>query len=72
MKRWGFRLGYLVLALGILALEAVAIVNDDKGDTISEGVWAVVFSHPLVWLVTLGATAGLAIWAFRHLWGKKR
>jgi len=72
VKTWLYRLGYLSAALVILGLEIAAIVNNDKGDTISEGVWLVVFSHPLVWLVTLGASGGLAIWLGRHFWGKKR
>lgn len=72
MRTWLFRAGYLTLALGILGLEIAAILSNEKGDTISEGVWLLVFSHPLAWAVTLGATLGLFYWLTRHFFWRKR
>jgi len=71
MRTWLFRLGYLVGALLILALEIVAIIDAPEGNTLTENIRGVVESSAFVWFLTFGATTGLITWALRHLWFNK-
>ena len=72
MKPWHFRVGYVVGTAIILALEIMAIANNVSDDTITENVRDVIFVHPIVWLVTLGANAGFIVWFCRHMWWRKQ
>lgn len=72
MRKRLIQAGYVLFAAGILALEAYAISTDERGDTISEGVWTIIFAHPLIWLTTLGATLGLLYWSVKHFWWRQR
>jgi hypothetical protein len=69
---WAIRLWYLLGALAILGAEVYAIVNAETGDTITENIRLVVFYHPLVWAVTLGATLGLLYWMTKHFWWRQK
>lgn len=59
MKRTGALLG--VVILGLLAIEAWALLNASPGDTISETVWLITSQQP--WLTFLaGFLAGHLFW----------
>ena len=65
-SRLFYDIGWAVWALLFLVLEGLALWDRDKGDTLSEHVWAVMFDgdspRPVVYYVVLG----FVVWVFMH------
>ena len=68
LPRWFYTLGWLLWGAVGLALEAVALRDRDKGDTLSEHVRRGLRLHPLIWWMAAGAM----IWAMMHFLGFDR
>ena len=66
--RWPYSLGWLLWAAAGVILEVSALLDTQLGDTLSENLWFLLGSHPIVWFVGLG----LAVWAGRHIFLRKR
>jgi hypothetical protein len=62
-QHW-YTLGWLVLLAGFAVLETLAILDRDKGDTLSEHVWWLA-GHPLTWLLL----AAFLFWLVVHFLG---
>lgn len=58
---------WLWIAWGLTGLtaEVIALIRPARSDTLSESIWILLRSHPLVWFIS----AGLASWAAFHLFG---
>lgn len=67
IPRWGYTAGWALIALAFTGLEALALVDPGKGDTLSEHVWGILDFHPLLWFMG----AGGLIWMVRHFLFKK-
>jgi len=57
----GFKTAWAVLLGAGLLLEAVAVLNPNKGDTLSELVWSGIDATPLL-PFALGLVAGHFVW----------
>lgn len=64
MNIW-FTIGWIVIVVAGLALEAVALMRPQKGDTASEHVWWLLRRSPVIWFLT----AGLLVWVLIHFLG---
>lgn len=67
LPKWSYTAGWLLIGLLFAALEALALIDPDSGDTLSEHVWGLLDFHPLLWF--LGA--GFLLWLSRHFLFKK-
>jgi hypothetical protein len=54
---------WLVWIASFVAIETWAVRRDMKGDTLSEFVWALLATHPLLWILFLA----FLIWLGLHL-----
>ena len=67
---WG-RFWFGALSL-ILAAEFWTVAHPATGDTLSENIIPMVFSHPLVWTGTLSAWLVFVVWFTWHIWHQYR
>ena len=65
------RNGAFLTALVWLVAEVWGVLAPARGDTLSEWVWDSIGTRfDVPWYVTMGALAGLAVWAWWHFgWG---
>ena len=72
MNPWVYRAAYVIGTVIIVVAEVAAIVNTVSSDTITENIRNVIFVHPIIWAIALGANAGFAYWFVRHMWWRKK
>lgn len=60
-----FSIGWIVLVVAGLALEAAALIRKQKGDTASEHIWWLLRKSVVFWFLGLG----LFIWLLVHFFG---
>lgn len=53
LPRWSYTLGWLAWVAAFGLLEIIALVDDDRGDTLSEHVTFLLDLHPVLWLLGL-------------------
>ena len=68
LPQWAYSTGWGAIVLTGLVLEALALWDKDRGDTLSEHIRAILFFHNIIWF----AAFGMAAWALLHLFFKMR
>ena len=63
--QWPFTVAWIGIVVAGLALETVALVRKQRGDTASEHVWALLRKSVVIWFLA----AGLFAWLIVHLLG---
>jgi hypothetical protein len=58
----GYTVAWAIWIVYFLAVETIAILDKDRGDTLSEHVWAIVRSSSFAWFMV----GGLLIWLVYH------
>lgn len=67
LPSWSYSVMWFVWAALFGVFEAIALVDDDRGDTLSEHVLALTELHPILWFLA----AGFFAWLVRHLLWRK-
>ena len=68
MPSWFYTAGWGALVLAGVLLETLALLDKDRGDTLSEHLWRVLSLHGIVGWMAIGAVA----WAVLHIFWKMR
>ena len=61
---WLFTVGWIALVIAGLALETVALVRKQRGDTASEHIWWLLRRSPVIWFLALGLFAWMIVHFF--------
>lgn len=61
-----YDIGWAIWVLWFLALETTALMDNDRGDTLSEHVWDVMFQGDRPRPVIYYLSAGFFLWVFVH------
>lgn len=67
-----YTIGWVTWILAFVALEALALLDRDRGDTLSEHVWAVIFvggrPRPVIYYLV----GGFLVWLVMHFLARGR
>ena len=59
-----YTVGWIVIGVALAALEALALWDKGRRDTLTEHLRPLLRRYPILWLGGLG----LAVWVIGHLW----
>jgi len=68
MVDWRFTAAWIIWGLAFIGLEAWALIRSEKGDTLSEQVWALFGVSNVVWFMG----AGFLLWLVIHFLSRGR
>lgn len=61
LPAWFYPAAWVAWGLMFAAIEAIALIDRDRGDTLSEWVWRVLGFHQVIWWMGAGALVWLVL-----------
>lgn len=66
MRNIYFTIGWSIWVIYFVVLETFALIDRDKGDTLSEHIWAIIFANDRPRSVVFYIAGGALVWLVVH------